>query len=107
MDQVCSSTEILFQFIVMGNSFKGLVGSPIPILADESINLLVFTERVYSRCKNDQLPTISYSHARPVYTLVSQPGGTEFAGIEVDHHLVQWTVDHGEVRSEEHTSELQ
>mmetsp|Transcript_8082 Transcript_8082/g.16753 ORF Transcript_8082/g.16753 Transcript_8082/m.16753 type:complete len:447 (-) Transcript_8082:138-1478(-) len=71
--------------------------SVVPVLANQSVDGIVFPEFPNARCQDDQLPAVGDRQSRPVDRLVAEPRRVELVGIEVDDHRFGGFFQHGKI----------
>jgi len=94
MHKMGGGAEVFLQVRVLLHCRQDLRGAGIAVFANEGIHAGVLAELFQSRRENDQLPPVGDGHAGAIDGLVAQPGGFEFGGIEIDHHLVEGLLEH-------------
>src|ERR1700756_1635417 len=97
VDEVSSCAQVTGEIHIDIHCFEGSRSSTITILADQCVDISVFTKFLYARREDDQLCTVGQGHARTVDSLVAQPCTVKFMRIKINDSLLHRRVHRLEV----------
>src|ERR1035438_7056041 len=92
VDQMRRGAEIVAKLRVGLDRSQGLWRALVAVLADEAVNLGVFTELLQAGGEDNQFAAVGHHHAGAIDGFVAQPGALEFVRVEIHDDLLQGLV---------------
>src|SRR5271169_5642375 len=92
VDEVSSRAQVAGEIFIGADGFERSGRSAVAVLADQRVDISVFTKFLYSRREDDQLCAVGQGHPRTVDSLVAQPCAVKLMRIEINDRLLDGRV---------------